>query len=224
MRRAILFLGLLAGGELFPSQALPCVSRIPLAAQQVVDRIAARIEDDILTLSEMRELGLYQQLVEGHAASDDRLLTQLIEQWIVSREATATHYPRPAEADVSRELERLEKQFGSPEAFGDRVRQLGLSVAAVRRLVERQMYLARYLGYKFRPAVQVDATAVRNYYRDEFVPLLAGRGQAAPPLETVRAQIRELLVQRGISQLSARWLEEARSRLKVELEREGSGP
>src|SRR2546426_6434323 len=61
----------------------------PAAPQQVVDRIVARVQDDILMLSELRELGRYQQLVQDQAASDDRLLTQLLEQWIVNAEATA---------------------------------------------------------------------------------------------------------------------------------------
>ena len=44
----------------------------------MVDRIVARVEHDIITLSEVRELGRYQQLVEGRVADDERLLTQLI--------------------------------------------------------------------------------------------------------------------------------------------------
>ena len=214
MRRAILFLMLLMGQALWVA---------PLPAQQVIDRIVARVEDDIIMLSEVRELGRYQQLVEEKQASDDRLLQQLIDQWIVSSEAAAARYPRPAEDEVNRELARLGKQSASPAAYRQRLQELGLSPAAVRRLVERQMYLARYLDYKFRPAVQVDAAAIEKYYREELVPTLVARGQAAPALETVHDQVRELLVQREISQRAAKWLDETRSRLKVELETRGSG-
>ena len=216
MRRAILFLMLLLG------QVLLAV--VPLPAQQVVDRIVARVEEDILTLSEVRELGRYQQLVERRAARDDRLLAQLIEQWIVNTEAAAARFPRPGEAEINRELTRLEQQVGGPEAYRERLRQIGLSAAAVRRQVERQTYLASYLDYKFRPAVQVDAAATEKYYREELVPRLAEQAQAAPPLETVQDQIRELLVQREISQRAALWLDEARSRLKIELNAQENRP
>jgi len=127
----------------------------------------------------------------------------------------------PAKSDttkVSRELERLEKQFASPEAYRARLQQLELSPAAVRRLVEQQLYLTRYLDYKFRPTSQVDTPAIEKYYREQLVPSLAARGQAAPPLENVQDQIRELLIQREISQRAARWLEETRSRLRIELQ------
>ncbi len=216
MRRASTFLALLLG------QAL--LAGVPLPAQQVVDRIVARVEEDIITLSEVRELGRYQQFVEGRATRDDRLLAQLIEQWIVNTEAAAARFPRPGEAEVNRELARLEQQVGGPEAYRERLRQVGLSAAAVRRQVERQIYLASYLDYKFRPVVQVDAAAIEKYHREELVPRLAGRGQAVPPLETVQDQIRELLVQREISQRAALWLDEARSRLKIEFDAQENRP
>lgn len=215
MRLARPLLVLLAGQVLLAAAAVP--------GQQVVDRIVAHIEDDIITLSEVRELGRYQQLIEGHAASDDRLLAQLIEQWIVSTEATAAHYPLPIEAEVNREIERLGRQFASPEAYRERLQQLGLSAAAVRRLTERQIYLGRYLDYKFRPAVQVDAGAIEKYYREQLAPPMAAKGQAAPVLETVQDQIRELLVQAEISRRSAQWLEETRSRLRIEFRTPGDG-
>ncbi len=197
---------------------------VPLRAQQVVDRIVARVEGDIITLSEVRELGDYQQLVQGRAESDDRLLAELIDQWIVNAEATAARFPRPMEAEVNREIERAEKQFASPEAYRQRLGEIGLSMAAVRRLVERQLYLARYLDYKFRPALQVDSAAMEKYYAEELVPALKASGQAVPPLESVQDQIRELLIERGISQRAARWLDETRSRIKVEIEPAGKGP
>lgn len=209
MRRALTMFVVLAGLAVLFLPVLP--------AQRVVDRIVARVEDDIITWSEVRELGRYQELVQGHADGDDRLLARLIQQWIVNTEATAARFPRPTEAEVGRELQRLEKQFAAADAYHDRLQQLGLSVAAVRRQVERQMYLSRYLDHKFRPAAQVGATAIEKYYREELVPSLAARGQAAPQLETVQEQIRELLVQRDVSQRAERWLEETRSRLKIEI-------
>ncbi len=215
MRRALTFLLLLAGLALLPLPTLP--------AQQVVDRIVARIEDDIITLSEVRELGRYQELVQGRAAGEDRLLALLIEQWIVNTEATAARLPRPSEAEISRELARLEKQFASPDTYHERLRQLGLSPAMVLRQIERQIYLARYLDYKFRPAAQVDAAAIEKYYREELVPSLAARGQAAPDLDSVQEQIRDLLVERDISQRAKRWLEETRPRLKIETGAPGGG-
>jgi len=64
---------------------------VPPQSARVVDRIVARIEGDIILLSQVRELGAFQQLIEGHAESDDKVLDELIEQWVVETEATASH-------------------------------------------------------------------------------------------------------------------------------------
>ena len=185
---------------------------------QVVDRIVAHIEDDIITQSEVRELSAYQELVEGHSESDDRVLNELIEQWVVNNEATATQFPPAAEAEVNREVARIQSRFPNPPAYNERLTALGLTPAAVKRIVAREIYLARYLDYKFRPAVQVGDEDIAKYYREQLVPTLTAKGQAAPPLTQVTEQIRELLVQQGVNERAATWFDETKSRLKIQIE------
>src|ERR1019366_9391255 len=91
---------------------------------RVVDRIVARIEDDIILQSQVRELGAFQQLIAGHAESDDRLLSELIEQWVVQTEATASHFPGPAQPEVDRELAGLTARFANPAAYSAKLNEL----------------------------------------------------------------------------------------------------
>lgn len=187
------------------------------AGQQVVDRIVATVEGDPITLSEVRELGRFQQLAGGTPGTEEELLTRLIEQWVVATEAGAARFARAPQAEIKREAARLRAQFASSEAYRARLRELGLNEAAMKRLVERQIYLARYLDYKFRPAVQVEPGDIEKYYRETLAPQLAARRQALPPLDAVQEQIRELLTQREISARAGRWLDESKARLKIEM-------
>jgi hypothetical protein len=189
-----------------------------------VDRIVARIEDDIILQSQVRELGAFQQLIEGHAESDDRLLSELIEQWVVQTEATASHFPSPAQSEVDRELARLTARFASSAAYSAGLNELGLSAAQVRQLLVRQIYVERYLDYKFRPSVNIESADIDAYYQKELLPELAKKNQPAPGRAQVEEQIRELLVQRGISGLTAKWLDDTKSRLKIELAPTGAKP
>ncbi len=195
------------------------VSAAPVVAQtgRVVDRIVARIEGDILLLSQVRELGAFQQLIEGRAESDDRLLAELIEQWMVQTEANVSHFPQPAQPEVDRELARLAAQFASPEAYAAKLHELGLSAAQARQLLARQIYVERYLDYKFRPTVQIESTGIETYYQKELLPELTKKNQPAPRLADVEGQIRELLTQRAITGLSTSWLDETKSRLRIEV-------
>ena len=198
-------------------------------AQQVVDRIVARIEDDILTLSEVQELGRFQQLANGaegrnRPPEEHALIEMLIDQWIVNAEATAARYPQPAKEEVQKEMERLAGRFGSAEAYRARLRELGLTEASVRRDVARQIHLSRYLDYKLRPLAHVEDAQVEKYYREELAPEMKKRGQEAPTLDSVDGQIRELLTQRDISARAAKWLEDTRTRLRIEIKGKKNTP
>lgn len=186
--------------------------------QQVVDRIVARIENDIILLSQVRELGAYQMLMNGKRESDARLLDRLIDQWIVRTEADASRFPQPSDADVERELEKTRSAIGSPESFGERLRESGLEETDLRRLLHEQLYLTNYLDSRFRPAVQISPQAIEEYYEKTVVPYARARGETPPPLDSARDSIREALIQRGIDEQADKWLKESRARLHLEKE------
>jgi len=190
----------------------------PLPQTQIVDAIVARIEDDVITLSELRELAAYQQLLDSRSQNNDELRSELIEQWVVNNEATSVRFPLPAQTEVDRELGRIAASFADPTAYQQRLSALGLRPETLRRIVTRQIYLARYLDYKFRSSIQVDDAAIANYYRDHLVPELQAKSQPTPPLEDVSTRIRELLIEQGINDRTAAWFDETKARLKIELE------
>jgi hypothetical protein len=233
MRRAILILGCVAwlswlgagrASAQTPRAAAPPGSPSAQGGTQTVDGVAARIEDDIITDSEVRELAAFQQLVDGRSKPRGELIRELADQWIVRGEADTAQYPQPSAEDVERAYAQLEGQFASPEEFKRRCAAAGLSEAAVRRMLAGQLYLSRFLDYRFRPAAQVDQEQLQKYYDGEFAPQLKARGQAVPPLEDVEDTIREVLVQRQINERAQQWLDGTRDRLKIDIMSDGEQP
>jgi hypothetical protein len=194
------------------------------ADRQKVDGVAARIEDDILMESEVRELGAFQQLVDGSAKPREELIRELADQWIVRGEIESAKYPPPSAADVDRAYTQLAGQFGSPEEFTKRCAAVGLSETAVRRMLQQQIYLSRFLDFRFRPAAQIDSKQIEEYYNDRFVPQLKAKNQAIPTLDDVEDTIREVLVQRAINDRATQWLDDTRSRLKIDVVGQGAQP
>jgi hypothetical protein len=182
-----------------------------------IDGVAARIEDDVITESEVRELAAFQTLVDGQAKPRAELIRELADQWIIRSEATATKFQRPTQETLDHAFADFVKQFPSPDEFKQRCRSVGLSEAAVRRMLEEQLYLSRFIEYRFRPAAQVDDKQIEAYYRDEFSPQLKQRGEPVPPLEDVEETIHEVLVQRIITERSAQWLDDSREHLKIDI-------
>lgn len=185
-------------------------------AQEVVDRIVARIENDVILLSDMRELSHYQTFVDGKSESDAKLLDRLIDQWIVRNEATASRIAQPSEQDVDKSLARLKRSFSSPEEFEERGKQSGLSEEDLRRMTRSQLYLSNYLDTRFRPAIQIDDKDIEDFYQTRVIPRAQSRGQTPPTLEAATDFIREALVQRAINEQADKWLKESRTRVRVD--------
>jgi hypothetical protein len=186
-------------------------------AQEVMDRIVARVDTDIILMSDVRELAHYQSFMDEKAESDSQILDRLIDQWIVRNEAKAALFPQPTAEEVDRSLQRLKRSFSSPEAFEDREKQAGLSDADVLRMLTRQLYLSNYLDSRFRASVQINENDIEEFYKTRVVPRAESRGQTPPTMEAARGFVQEALVQRAINERADLWLKESRSRLRVEL-------
>jgi hypothetical protein len=188
----------------------------PMRAQEIVDRIVARVEMDIILLSDVRALARYQLFVDGKSESDDAILDRLIDQWIVRGEARAALFPQPSDEDVNRSLQRLKRSFSSPEEFEERKKQSGLSDDDVLKMLRSQLYLSNYLDSRFRASIQIDEKDIAEFYKTRVIRRAESRGQKPPALDVARDFIQEVLVQRAINAQSDRWLKESRSRVRVE--------
>ena len=191
----------------------------PARAQEgvVVDRVVARIENDIITLSDVQELAAYQRLAGRQPAKPSELVRQLIDQWVVANDAAAARFAPPPAKQVDAELSALRNQVGTPEQFAARLRELGLTEPDVRRLVAKQILEDSYLEYKFRAVARIEPGAVERYYQDEFVPQLRSRHQPVPPLDDVRDSIIDLLTERDITRRSQDWIDQTRASLDIEI-------
>ena len=187
-----------------------------VSAQEVIDRIAARIENDIILLSDVRQLGRYQQLVDGKSEDEPKLLDRLIDQWVVQIEADASRFPHPSDSEIDQAIAGLKKSFSSPELYEQRKKQSGLTDLQIRDKIATQLYLTNYLDSRFRPSVEVDGKAIDNFYNTAVLPRAKARGQEPPSLEDSRETIREALIQQNIDQQAEQWLKESRARIHVQ--------
>jgi hypothetical protein len=185
-------------------------------AQEVIDRIVARVENDVILLSDIRQLAEYQVFVDGKAESDEQILERLIDQWIVRTEAAAAQFPQPSDQDVQRSLARLKRSFSNSESFEERKKQSGLTEEEILRQLKSQLYLSNYLDSRFRASIQIDDNAIADFYKNRVVPRAESRGQTPPTLEAAHDFIQEALVQRAINEQADKWLKESRSRVRVE--------
>jgi parvulin-like peptidyl-prolyl isomerase len=189
----------------------------PAASQEVADRIVAKVESDIILMSDVQQLARDQLFLDGKSQSDSEILDRLIDQWIVRSEAKVARFPQPSEEDVNRSIERLKRSFSSPEEYEARKTQSGLTDEQVLQFMRSRLYLSNYLDSRFRPVIQVNEKEIEDFYKTRVVPRAESRGQTPPTLENARDFIQEALVQRAINEQADRWLKESRTRVRIEI-------
>lgn len=192
------------------------IGSLALHAQELVDRIVARVENDIILLSDVRALALYQQLVQGQSETQAQILDRLIDQWIVRNEAETARFPHPTEAEVDKGFERVQKSFNSIQEYQAKTKSLGLTGNDVRKMVAAQLYLTQYLDSRFRPSVQVDDRQIDDFYQNAVVPRAQAHNEPPPPLDAARQYILEALIEKAIDEQAERWLAQSRARVHVE--------
>jgi len=185
------------------------------SAQELLDRIVARVENDVILLSDVRLLSSYQLLVDGKAEGDPEILDRLIDQWIVHNEASVARTPQPSDTDIDRAAQRLVQGFSSQADYETRRKLAGLTEADVRRVTAQQLFLNNYLDSRFRPTVQVGEPEIQDFYKNALLPRAQARGTTPPSLDAAHDYILEALVQRGINEQADRWLKESHARVHV---------
>src|SRR5882762_4801861 len=166
---------------------------------ELLDQIAARVENVIILLSEVRTLSRYQMLVNGKSESDAAILDRLIDQWIVRSEADAARFPHPADVETAHGVEHLQASFASPEEYQARKKQSGLSDKEIDRMVAGELYLSNYRDSRFRPAVQVSARQVEDFYQGAVVPRAKTHNQNPAAPYASRESFQGTLIQPGIN-------------------------
>ena len=172
----------------------------PIAARgRSIDGVAARIEDDIIMESEVRELSSFQQLVDGKSKPRSEVINELADQWIVRGEAKTAFFRAPPRRMWTVRMRSSSNSLHHRKTSKLAARRQDLTDAAVRRMIEQQLYLSRFLDYRFRPKAQVTRdrskrTTETNLSRSSRRPIRRFRA-----VDEVADTIREVLIQRAIN-------------------------
>lgn len=187
----------------------------------LVDRTVAVVDEDPILASDIeRAIGL--ELVERKPnESDDtlrrRVLDELIEQRLRSHEIDELGTPQVAVQEVERQIATIRSHFPDEASFAARLAEFGTDLAALRQVVARQLAVLAYIDDRLGARVFVGLDEIRAYFQDSLVPELTRRGEAPPPLEDVREEIRTLLREKKLNEEIERWSERLRRDADIEI-------
>lgn len=190
------------------------------AGAVTVDRIAAVVDRQVLTVSEIAqlvEIRFFHRLSDSEDEYRREVLDALIAQALRYRDVERFGAQDiSADAIEARVLE-IQGRFSSVGELSAALARAELTPDELRALVKRQLQVEAYIQERFAPLVFVTAEEIEEYYRTTWSQQRRDRGLAVPPLsavlEEVRAAVRSARLQTEID----RWTAQLRARANVDV-------
>jgi hypothetical protein len=186
----------------------------------IVDRIAATVNDVAIPESEVRKAMVVSALQpepgESRDAFRSRVLDALIDQHLEYEDAQRFGSAPPDAAEIEAAMRRLEERLRAegkdPEAEFTRA---GLTHGEVRASIERQLLIQRYLRERFNPVALADEAKAREEYEKFYVPERRAAGLSVAPFESVLEEVRKRSQERTFEEEVEKWRKELREKARV---------
>jgi len=186
-----------------------------------VDRIAAVIDRQVLTVSEvnqMAELRFFPR-VAGRNDDDYRhdILEALIAQALRFRDVERFGAQDIPKDSIESRLVEIQHRFASPAELDAALARAELTPDELRALIKRQLQVEAYIQERFAPMVFVANEDIADYYNGPWRQQRVERGLPVPPLNDVREEIRTLIRSRQLDQQIETWTTQLRARANVDV-------
>jgi parvulin-like peptidyl-prolyl isomerase len=201
-----------------------------LASVEVLDRIVAVVNRQIITLSDVQRERKFLEIEPGNPAveqgssgtevqTQSDLTQRLIEQSLIRQQIQSFPGIDVSSEEVEGQIVSLKKKTnGSSLSWEQQVKQLGLEPEEVREHLRWQLQVTKFFDSRFRQFAVVDEREIEGYYRDKFLPELAVRGiERHPPLPEVEEKIRAILTEEKVNLQIDDWLKSLRESASVEV-------
>ncbi|NQF15243.1 regulator [Brevibacillus sp. HB1.3] len=147
---------------------------------------------------------LYGEMKKTYGKST---IHELVAEALIKQEAKAQNVAATQE-DMNKEIDSMKKQVGSPEAFQNYLKSMGMTEAQLRDKLNVLMTRDKLLDKAF----PVTEEQIKTYYDTNKAQL----GSPAPEFDKVKDQIKMMLTDQNRSQNYGTWLNTLQDKHKVE--------
>ncbi len=214
------------GGRALTFRVLVCALTsalcfLPSAYSVTVDRIAALIDKQVLTVSEVSQMVELRFFGRKTGQPDDDYRHDVLEA-LIAQALRFRDVERFGAEDISKDaiearLHDIAARFPAPADFDAAVARTELSPDEVRALVKRQLQVEAYVQEHFSPLIYVSQDEIETYYRGPWSEQRRARNLPLQPLPQVSDEIRSLLKASRLQTEIDQWTEKLRARANVDI-------
>ncbi len=184
------------------------------ARAAIIDRIAAIVNDDIITQSELyavQQLGLW---ISG-LPKEDSVLQRRINERLVLQQLTRQPPVSISDEDVQAVLTSLAREHHGREDLLLFLNSIGMSYADLEKEVRNQLTIKAFLRGRFRPFVTIPLEDAEKYYNMVYKPSLELQGKEVPPFAESFEHIQDLLTESQVQEKTVQWLVDLRKAANI---------
>ena len=186
-----------------------------------VDRVAAVIDQQVLTVSEVNQMAQISFFPRVAGRSDDDYRHDILEALI----AQALRYhdvQRFGAQDIPKDsiearLGEIRHRFVPPSQLDAALSRAELTLDDVRTLIKQQLQVEAYIRERFAPLIFVANDDIAAYYNGPWRQQRTQRGLPVLPLNDAREEIRTLIRSRQLDQQIETWTAQLRARANVDV-------
>jgi peptidyl-prolyl cis-trans isomerase SurA len=187
----------------------------------IVDRVAAVVDRQVITVSEVNQMVELRFFARNQGESDDdfrhRILEALIAQALRFRDVERFGAEDIPKDSIEARVTEIAKRFPTPADLDAALQRTELTPDELRALVKRQLQVEAYVQERFAPLVFVSNDEIDAYYRGTWSQQRRQRGLSIPPLAEVREEIRSLLRASRLQEEIEKWTTQLRERANVDV-------
>ena len=190
------------------------------AAAVTVDRIAAVVDGQVLTVSEitqMVEIRFFPRLSTSEEDHRREVLDALIAQALRFRDVERFGAQDITGDAIEARVLEIQRRFASEAEFTAALTRAELTADEVRALVKRQLQVEAYIQERFAPLVFVTTDEIEEYYRATWTAQRRERGLSVPPLSEVREEVRTAVRSSRLQTEIDKWTSQLRARANVDV-------
>jgi hypothetical protein len=214
MRRRLLILGLVL------------IMVPPVLAAETIDRVVAVVNAHTILLSEwdtavrLEALLNHRPLESVTDTSRRAAFERMIDQELLGAEMENSSVNRSSPEAISARVHEIRQQF--PEASTDTrwaaiLVEYGVTELEVEAAVAVELDDLRLLDFRLRSSAQPEASQIARYYQTVYEPAMHAKRARPAPLADVTPQIKEILTEQKLTDLTATWLQTLRTQANIQI-------
>jgi hypothetical protein len=181
---------------------------------ELVDRVAAAVNNDVITLSELRQAVAFNAAVGGKGNGrqiETETLQGIINRRLLLQEAYRLKVAEVSEQEIAAEVGRLRQRLGTEAAFREFLARADMTEEQLAKLLGERLLVERFVEKKIGLFARVSRDDVQTYYQEHSGEFKDKR------FAEVQKQLTARLSEQKVSQQVDQYVEDLRSRAFIRI-------